>query len=95
MIARFRDWCVARSVKEWLALIALLASIAGAAVLTANRLWLISILVSAKQWAKIGDIAYLDTLIIGAVLISFGFAINRRSVKITKDGLEASGGSDS
>lgn len=28
------------------------------------------------------------------VLISLGFAINRRTVKISKDGLEASGGED-
>lgn len=29
------------------------------------------------------------------VLVSLGFAINRRSVKISRDGLEASGGEDS
>ena len=89
-----KEWLLARSVKEWLALIALIASIGGAMALTAHRVWLIQILERAKAWDKIGDIAYLDTLIIGAVLIGFGFAINRRSIKISKDGVEASGGTD-
>jgi hypothetical protein len=87
-----KAWLTARSVKELLALIALVASIVGAGILTANRVWLIKILADAKQWGKIGDLAYLDTLIIGAVLIGFGFAINKRSIKITKDGIDASGG---
>lgn len=89
-----KAWCAARTVKEWLALIALVASIVGAAVLTANRLWLIQILERAKAWADIADIAKLDTVIIGIVLLSFGLAINRRSVKgkMGPAEFEASGG---
>lgn len=89
-----KQWCAARSVKEWLAIIALIASIVGAAVLTLNRVWLISILERAKEWSAIADIAKLDTLIIGAIILALGFAINRRTIKISKDGLEASGGSE-
>jgi hypothetical protein len=63
--------------------------------LTLNRLWLIAILERAKAWADIADIAKLDTLIIGVVLLSFGLAINRRTVKLSRDGFEASGGDDS
>ena len=89
-----REWCKARTVKEWLAIIALFASIGGAAVLTANRIWLIRILEAAKSWADIADIAKLDTVIIGAIILALGFAINRRTIKLSKDGLEASGGAD-
>jgi Flp pilus assembly protein CpaB len=89
-----REWCKARTVKEWLAMIALLASIGGAAVLTLNRIWLIRILETAKAWADIADIAKLDTVIIGAIILALGFAINRRTIKLSKDGLEASGGAD-
>ena len=87
-----RAWCAARSVKEWLALIAMAASIVGAAVLTINRVWLIKMLERAKAWTDIADIAKIDTLIIGAIIMALGFAINRRSIKLSKDGLEASGG---
>lgn len=89
------NWIKSRTVKELLALIALLASIAGAGVLTVNRLWLIAILERAKAWTDIADIAKLDTLIIGVVLLSFGLAINRRTVKLSRDGFEASGGDQS
>lgn len=87
-----RSWFTARTAKELLALIALLASIVGAGVLTANRIWLISTLERAKQFTAIADIAKLDTLIIGLVLLSLGLAINRRTVKLSRDGFEASGG---
>ncbi len=89
-----KAWIAARTVKEWLALIALLASIGGAAVLTINRVWLIRILEAAQRWADIADIAKLDTVIIGAIILALGFAINRRTIKLSKDGLEASGGAD-
>lgn len=82
------------TVKEWLSLIAMAASIGGAAVLTVNRIWLIAILERAKQWADIGDIAKLDTLIIGCIIVSLGFVIGRRTFKITRQGVEASGGDD-
>jgi hypothetical protein len=89
-----KAWLIARTVKEWLALVALVASIAGAAILTANRVWLIQILERAKAYADIADIAKLDTIIIGIVLLSFGLAINRRSVKgkMGPAEFEASGG---
>ena len=87
-----KAWIAARTVKEWLALVAIAASIAGAAVLTLNRVWLIRILERAKAWADIADIAKLDTVIIGAIILALGFAINRRTIKISKEGLEASGG---
>jgi hypothetical protein len=80
------------TVKEWLAVVALGASVGGAAVLTANRVWLISILEKAKAWADIADIAKLDTLILGLILLSLGLAINRRTAKLSRDGIELSGG---
>jgi len=86
------NWLKSLPVKSLLALIALLASIAGAAVLTLNRVWLIQILERAKAWADIADIAKLDTLILGLILLSLGLAINRRSFKITRQGIEAEGG---
>jgi hypothetical protein len=89
-----KSWLAARTVKELLAMTALLASIIGAAVLTINRVWLILILERAKSWADIADIAKLDTLIIGLVILSLGLAINRRTAKLSKDGIELSGGSD-
>jgi len=85
-------WLKSLPVKSLLALIALLASIGGAAVLTLNRVWLIQILERAKAWADIADIAKLDTLILGLILLSLGLAINRRSFKITRQGIEAEGG---
>jgi hypothetical protein len=89
-----KAWLKARTVKEWLAMVAMLASIAGAVVLTLNRVWLIIILERAKAWADIAAIAKLDTIIIGAIILALGFAINRRTIKVTKEGIEASGGSD-
>jgi hypothetical protein len=80
------------TVKEWLAVVALGASVGGAAILTANRVWLISILEKAKAWADIADIAKLDTLILGLILLSLGLAINRRTAKLSRDGIELSGG---
>lgn len=85
-------WLKSLPAKSLLALIALLASIGGAAVLTLNRVWLIQILERAKAWADIADIAKLDTLILGLILLSLGLAINRRSFKITRQGIEAEGG---
>lgn len=87
-----KAWFLALPVKSLLALIALVASIIGAAVLTLNRVWLIQILERAKAWTDIADIAKLDTLILGLILLSLGLAINRRSFKITRQGIEAEGG---
>lgn len=86
------NWLRARTVKELLALVAMAASIVGAAVLTLHRVWLIRILEAAKEFGRIADIAYLDSLGIIAILIFLGFAITPRKVKVGKDGIEASGG---
>ena len=86
------SWLPIWSLKEWLAFIALLASCGGAGVLTLNRIWLIHILERAEQWVAIADIAKLDTLIIGIVLVGLGLAINKRSVKLGRDGFEVQGG---
>jgi hypothetical protein len=82
------------SFKEWLAFVALTATIVGAAVLTIHRVWLIQILEAAKLFADIADIAKLDTWIIGIVILSLGLAINRRTLKVSRSGIEASGGDD-
>jgi uncharacterized membrane-anchored protein len=82
------------TVKEWLAVVAMGASIIGAAVLTFHRIWLIRIIERAKLFEEIADLAKLDTVIIGAIILALGFAINRRTIKLSKDGLEASGGAD-
>lgn len=87
---KFRDL----TIKEWLAFIALIATIVGAAVLTFHRIWLIQILERAKHFADIADIAKLDTWIIGIVILSLGLAINRRTIKVSRSGIEASGGDD-
>ena len=82
------------SVKEWLSVTAMAASIIGAAVLTGNRIWLIKILEAAKLFEDIADLAKLDTVIIGAIIVSLGFVIGRRTFKLTRAGIEASGGDD-
>ena len=87
-----RVWLLARSVKEWLALVALAASIAGAIALSAHRIWLIKILVKAGLIKPVGDIAILDTLIIGIVLVGLGLAINKRTAKLGPGGFEIGGG---
>ena len=89
-----RAWLLARSVKEWLALVALAASIAGAIALSAHRIWLIKILVKAGLIKTVGDIAILDTLIIGIVLVGLGLAINKRTAKLGPGGFEIGGGDD-
>jgi hypothetical protein len=78
--------------REWRALIALAASIAGSAVLTGLLAWMIRIL---EQWREAGAIAWIAyglLAIIGSILLSLGLAINRRSIKLTRNGFEASGG---
>jgi hypothetical protein len=82
------------TVKEWLAIVAMGASIVGAAVLTFHRIWLIRIIERAKLFEEIADLAKLDTVIIGAIIVSLGFVIGRRTFKISRGGIEASGGED-
>ena len=91
--------------RDWRALIALTASIAGAAVLTGFSIWLVRLLVMfarAEASQRMEVIRALATsnygllAIIGAVLLSLGLAINRRSVKGSAFGasFEAAGGED-
>jgi hypothetical protein len=86
--------------KDWRAFVALAASIAGAAVMTGMAAWLIHI-VWKGGWKVGTEGQRLDTLgtallltlgIIGLILLGLGMAINRRSFKLGKDGIEASGG---
>ena len=91
--------------RDWRALIALTASIAGAAVLTGFSIWLVRLLVTfarSDASVRMEVIRALATsnygllAIIGAILLSLGLAINRRSVKGSAFGasFEAAGGED-
>ena len=91
--------------RDWRALIALTASIVGAAVLTGFSVWLVKLLVmfaSADPEVRMEVVRALATsnygllAIIGAVLLSLGLAMNRRSVKGSAFGasFEAAGGED-
>lgn len=89
--------------RDWRALIALAASIAGAAVLTAFSAWLVSLVVAFARADRELRARAIEVLaasnygllgIIGAILLSLGLAINRRSLKASAFGasLEADGG---
>jgi hypothetical protein len=101
--------------RDWRAMIALLASVAGAAVLTWFAWWLIDLLAAFAERLigvlvrdpqvrpEVGGVlvTIINTLSWGlklllggtiAVLLSLGLAINRRTVKISRSGFEASGG---
>lgn len=88
--------------KDWRAHVALLASILGSIALTAFAVGLVYILwkggwpieTATMRLEILGEALILTLSGSLVVLISLGFAINRRSVKISKDGLEASGGED-
>lgn len=91
--------------RDWRAIIALLFSIVGAAVLTGLFAWITANLVAFGQSdpgrreqviAALANSNYGLLGIIGAVLLSLGLAINRRSVKGSAFGasFEASGGED-
>ncbi len=80
--------------RELRALVALAASIAGAVVLTLLLAWIIRIFQLWKIADPLANIAYGLICIIGAVLLSLGLAINRRSIRLSKDGFEAIGGED-
>lgn len=88
--------------KDWRALVALIASIIGAGVLTAFGAWLVHILWRGG-WAPATAPQRLDALatalmmalgIVGLILVGLGMAINRRTFKLGRDGFEASGGED-
>jgi TRAP-type C4-dicarboxylate transport system permease small subunit len=83
--------------RDWRALLALVASVAGAATLTGVACWLVWILwrggwPSGTEGARIDALAralFGVLFIVGVVLISLGLAINRRSASF-----EASGGEE-
>lgn len=88
--------------KDWRALLALVASIAGAGILTAFAAWIVWILwrggwpeaTAPQRLDALAKSLLLALLIIGAVLLSLGLAINRRSIRLGRDGFEASGGDE-
>ena len=91
--------------RDWRAMIALWASIAGAAVLTGFSAWLVTLIVAFARYDRSLGARALDALaysnyglllVIGAVLLSLGLAINRRSVKASAFGahIEAGGGEE-
>jgi hypothetical protein len=88
-----------RDVRAW---IALWASIGGAVALTFAVGGLVLILwiggwhddTAILRLGFLGKIALLTLAGALVVLISLGFAINKRSLKISKDGIDASGGDD-
>lgn len=100
MSGRPRNWLP----RDWRALIALGASIAGAAVLTGYSLWVVHLISSLPRdpatvpliIAALANSNYGLLAIIGAVLLSLGLAINRRTLKanIGSSGFEASGGDE-
>jgi hypothetical protein len=89
--------------RDWRALIALIASIAGAAVLTVFSAWLVALVVTFARADRELRARAIEVLaasnygllgIIGAILLSLGLAINRRTFKASAFGasLEADGG---
>lgn len=87
--------------RDWRALLALIASVAGAAVLTVFSAWVVTIIRDWKGFDELRIRALSNALygllfIVGIVLISLGLAINRRSIKGSLLGasFEAAGGDD-
>jgi hypothetical protein len=89
--------------RDWRAHLALIASILGSVALTAFSAIMVYILwkggwpveTAVMRLEILGDALILSRSGSLVVLVSLGFDINRRSVKISRDGLEASGGEDS
>jgi hypothetical protein len=84
------------SPRDWRAKVALLASIGGAMALTLYAAATLYLLAYQPMWAdRIDPVAKQGFIALGGalvVLVSLGMAINRRSFKISKDGIEAAGG---
>jgi hypothetical protein len=89
--------------RDWRAFIALVASIAGAAVLTGFAAWVVNIIwrggwhgFEQERIDALAKALFGLLLIIGIVLVSLGLAINKRSVKGSLLGasFEAQGGDD-
>lgn len=94
--------------RDWRALLALLGSIAGAAVLTAFVWWGCAMLLPAPDWwsaatedqrvQTIRIVLFVAVGTIAVVIVGLGFAINRRTFKgsVGRDGvsMEMDGGED-
>jgi hypothetical protein len=93
-------WFPSEPPREWRASIGLLASIAGSAALTVLTAWLVWILwrggwsldTATERISILGKVTLLALSGSLVVLVSLGFAINRCTVKLTREGFEASGG---
>lgn len=91
--------------KDWRALLALVGSIAGAAVLTALVWWGCAVLLPSAEWTRATESERLITIrwvlwiavgAIAVVLVGLGMAINRRSFRGRIGGAEVdfAGGDD-
>lgn len=91
--------------KDWRALLALVGSIAGAAVLTALVWWGCAVLLPSAEWTRATESERLVTIrwvlwiavgAIAVVLVGLGMAINRRSFRGKIGGAEVdfAGGDD-
>lgn len=85
--------------RDWRALLALIASVAGAATLTGFAAWIVTMLRDWKGFDELRIHALSNALYgllftVGIVLVSLGLAINKRSVKgsILGASFEAQGG---
>lgn len=95
-------WLRSLAPRDLRALIALIASIGGGIAMTVFAVWITWILWQGP-WAAGTELARIDKLglalililsISGITLASYGLAINKRTLKLGKDGFEASGGDD-
>lgn len=95
-------WLKALAQRDLRALIALAASIGGGIAMTAFAVWITWILWRGG-WGAGTELARIDKLglalilvisISGITLASYGLAINKRTLKLGRDGFEASGGDD-
>jgi len=82
--------------RDWRAKWALLASIGGAVAMTVFASAVLYLLAYQAMWRdRIDPIAKLGFLALGGALLvlgTLGMAINRRTLKLSRDGFEASGG---
>ncbi len=95
-------WLKSLAQRDLRALIALVASIGGGIAMTAFAVWITWILWRG-EWGAGTELARIDKLglalilvisISGITLASYGLAINKRTLKLGRDGFEASGGDD-
>lgn len=84
--------------REWRARVALIASIGGAIAMTVYAAVSLYMLGYVPMWAdRVPNVTNLGMLALAGALIvlgTLGMAINRRTFKLSRDGIEASGGDD-